>query len=111
MTHTQRKIYKDFILLFRMAQTRKDFLLHLRIENLAKQIKGSDKDVIYQISAICGISSETARRHYNSFKAQQTLIGSGFIEDCNHIWSVPCSTPGGLVKECLLCHKTAEVNA
>jgi len=93
-----------------MAQTRKDIYLRQRIGNLVKQLKGADQQVIYQIAAICGINPDTAKKHFNSIKAQTNLIDSGFIEDCNHVWSVPFTTPGGLVKECMLCHETMEVN-
>jgi len=93
-----------------MAQTHKDIYLRQRIESLAKQIKGTDREIIYQISAICGISFETAKRHYNLIKAQRTLIDSGFVENCSHVWSFPFTTPGGLVKECMLCHETREVH-
>ena len=29
--------------------------------------------------------------------------------ECPHIWSLPSSTPGGLVRECQLCGKTETI--
>ena len=87
-----------------------DNALKVRIMNLVRQIKGkSDKEIIYSIAGMCGISYRTASEHFHAWKAQQTLLELGFEEKCLHDWSSSFGTAGGLVKECRLCHKTEEV--
>ncbi len=90
-----------------MAITKKDMMLKARVENLTKQFKDkTDKETIYLIAGICEISHRTASEHFHAAKARQTLLDSGFEEKCEHNWSNYFATPGGLCKECRLCHKT-----
>jgi hypothetical protein len=92
-----------------MAKTQRDIALHDRIINLINQLKGTDKEIIEQISGICGICFKTASEHYRGYKAQKNFKESEFKEICGHNWSNAFSTPGGLMRECLLCHETQEV--
>ena len=87
-----------------MAITKRDMLLKSRIENLLKQFQDKpDKEVIYLISGLCKISHRVASENFHAFKAKQTLLASGFKDNCTHDWSNAFATPGGLCKECRLC--------
>lgn len=65
----------------------------------------TDKEIIYSISGICGISHRTASEQFKAFKAQKTLadLGIDIKTSCEHEWSNYFSTPGGLAAECRLC--------
>jgi len=96
-----------------MAKTHRDIDLALRIKSLSEQLTGAGKssnEIIEMIAGVCAISLRTASEHYRAWKAQKTLNEIGFVETCSHQWSVPFTTPGGLVKECRVCHTTEEVN-
>ncbi len=96
--------------MFLMAITQKDAALKARIKNLMKQFVGKpDKEAIYAIAGVCGISQRTTSEHFHAFKAQQALKEFGFKEKCEHDWSQAFGTAGGLVKECRLCGRTEEV--
>ena len=93
-----------------MAITQKDAALKMRVKNLMKQfLDKPNKEAIYAIAGLCGISQRTASEHFHAFKAQETLKEFGFEEKCEHDWSQAFGTAGGLVKECRLCGKTEEV--
>jgi len=94
-----------------MAKTKKDTMLKNRIKNLMNQFKDKDdKEVIYGIAGICNIAHRTASEHFHSIKSQQTLLQSGFKENCEHDWSNAFTTAGGLCKECLLCGEIKFIN-
>ena len=93
-----------------MAITKKDLALKNRIGCLIEQFHGkSDKEIIYLIAGVCKISHRTASEHFHAIKAKQTLLESGFKEECIHDWSNAFGTSSGLVKECRLCGKTKNV--
>jgi hypothetical protein len=95
-----------------MAITNKDNAIKVRVMSLAKQLKlekKSDKEIIYAIAGICGISHRTASEHFHAWKAQETLSELGFNEECQHDWSNAFATSDGLTKECRLCHKTEDI--
>ena len=95
-----------------MAQTQKDKQLKIRIENIIKQNTHiQDKELIHLIAGVCGVSFRTASEHFHNFKSQQNLSEFRFKDDCIHQWSNAFSTPGGLMKECVLCHETKFVEA
>ncbi len=59
-----------------------------------------DSDVAERLKNVgnaSGMINTLLRRHFGE------LIGS---EECQHIWSNAFSTPGGLMRECNICHKT-----
>lgn len=94
-----------------MATTKRDDNLKKRIIYLIKQLQGKeDKEIIYMIAGVCGVSTRTATEHFKSYKAQQTLKELGFEESCVHEWSNAYSTAGGLVKECINCGVTKNIN-
>ncbi len=90
-----------------MPKTTTDMQKKVRIMNLIENFKDkTDKEMIYMIAGMCGVSHRTASEHFHAYKAQKTLRESGFVEKCEHDWSNYFCTPGGLAKECRICGRT-----
>lgn len=89
-----------------MAKTKRDMMLKARVGQIIKSLEGKeDKEIIYSIAGLCGISHRTASEHFRAHKAQKALKDYDPTINCPHDWSNWFSAPGGLARECKICGK------
>jgi len=94
-----------------MAKTKRDEELHRKIKLLTQTLiekNKKDNEIIDIISGTCNISHRTASEQFRAARAQKTFEELGIdLKKCkNHEWSNWFSSPGGLARECRVCHHT-----